>query len=121
MEALQERISLWESMSEFYLDTELQMEDYARIAQTFKISGLGIKELKDIDLYEVFPGLQLNLLVPAGAWAGFDEEWLMKKCSQNYKRRKYAFFRLSIRLYNKVFYRMRKRHWDNIEHLLLRA
>lgn len=110
------RIDIWKAISYFYLDTELDNTDYEYISNTLMKSNLDLDELKTIDLYEVFPTLQMNLLSPAGEWAGFDSTWLNDKCMSNYEKRiRSKIFRMKTELRNKVHYRMRKRHWQEIE------
>ena len=108
---------VWKSLSEFYLDTELQDSDYLRIFKSLRKSNLSTEELKEIDLYEVFPSLQANLNSVAGEWAGFNEEWLIQECTKNAKRRGSVFFRLLTRMRNRWSYWMRKGHWARIEEL----
>ncbi len=109
------RKKIWIELSEFYVDTELTSEDFDRISNTFLQSGLGISKIKEIDLMEVFPLLQPNLLNVAGAWAGFDEEWLLSECTKRYIRRKNIFHRLNCKFWNIFFYWMRRDHWNQIE------
>jgi hypothetical protein len=104
-------------LSEFYLDTELGLDDFIRIKKVFDSSGLSLDEIRKIDLFEVFPLLQTNLLAPAGAWAGFDEPWLTIECTKRYKRRRFLLYRLACKFWNRLFYWMRKRYWLEIENL----
>lgn len=108
------RKQLWLAISEFYLDTELQEQDYEWIYRVFKQSRLTLQELKAIDLYEVFPTLQANLLSVAGEWAGFDEKWLTEVCTANYNKRNSRIFRWKTRWKNKSLWWMRKDHWEKI-------
>ena len=112
---LTHRIPVWKALSEFYLDTELSEKDYQRIAETLKVSPYSFEEILEIDLYEVFPVLQMNLLSSAGAWAGFDHEWLIEKCKQQLKHRKSSIRRLMYRFLNSIFYRMRKEHFEKVK------
>ena len=110
------RTSIWDALSNFYLDTELNDTTYDYIHNVFIDSQLDLATLKAIDLYDVFTCLQQNLLCLTGAWAGFDSDWLHKKCLENYKKRKSSnSFRIYTRLKNKLHYWMRKRHWLEIE------
>lgn len=115
MNVIDDRLPVWIALSEFYLDTELQEQDYDFIYRQLKDSGKSISELKEIDLYEVFPSLQANLNSVAGEWAGFNEQWLAKVCAENYRKRKNPFFRLMVLIRNKRYYWMRKAHWEVIE------
>jgi len=112
---IENRKPIWQVISEFYLDTELQKSDYDRISKTLISSNLDIEELKTIDLYEVFPVLKGNLLGVAGIWNGFDEKWLNEACAKVYLKRRNGFFRRKTRLYNRFLYWMRKDHWVEIE------
>ncbi|GAL87393.1 hypothetical protein MYP_4623 [Sporocytophaga myxococcoides] len=109
------RTPVWIALSEFYLDTELTNEDFDRIAAIFQNSGLTLKELKEIDLFEVFTFLQPNLLSIAGAWSGFEEEWLLAHCEKRYRRRKNILHRLNCKFWNIFFYWMRRNCWEQIE------
>lgn len=115
MNIIDDRLPVWVALSEFYLDTELQEKDYDFIYRQLKDSGKSVKELKAIDLYEVFPALQANLNSVVGEWAGFNEQWLAKVCAENYRKRKNPVFRLIVTLRNKRYYWMRRDHWKVIE------
>ena len=112
---LETRKKIWIALSEFYLDTELTNEDFDRISKTFLQSGLKIGDIKEIDLLEVFPILQPNLLSVAGAWAGFDEELLISECTKQYNRRNNIFHKLNCKLWNIFFFWMRRDYWLQIE------
>ena len=112
---LEKRIPIWNSISEFYLDTELQDSDYESITNTFLNSDLHISELKEIDLYEVFPVLKGNLLSVAGVWNAFDEKWLKEACTKTYFKRNKNFHKWKTKLYNQFLHSMRKDHWTEIE------
>ncbi|KMQ65236.1 hypothetical protein ACM46_12505 [Chryseobacterium angstadtii] len=75
---IKERTPIWIALSDFYLDTELQDSDFRYIARTILESPYTFEEIKNINIYEVFPVLQINLLQPAGEWAGFNEKWLVE-------------------------------------------
>ncbi len=109
------RKAIWLALSEFYLDIELTEEDFERIAKILKQTDYTLSEIKEIDLYEVFPLLQLNLLSPAGAWAGFDENWLIPSCERLLKKRQNWYHKLKCNFWNKFFYWMRKDYWIAIE------
>ena len=78
---------IWTALSEFYLDTELGAEEIKRIAEVFRTSQYSLEELKEINYAELAPILYINLLSVAGAWNGFDEEWLhtqiLKRLNKN--------------------------------------
>lgn len=115
MNEIEKRTPIWNAISNFYLDTELETKDYDLIYEVMKESGKPITVLKEIDLYEVFPILQINLNNVAGEWNGFDRKWLHSACLKNYKKRSNILFRFITRLRNKRAYWMRKDHWNEIE------
>jgi hypothetical protein len=118
---LETRKKIWIALSELYLDTELTREDFDRISNTFLHSGLELSDIKKIDLLEVFPVLQTNLLSVAGVWAGFDEEWLLSECTKCYYRSKNIFYRLICKFFNFFFYWMRRDYWNQIEKRMIKA
>jgi hypothetical protein len=67
---------VWEVFSEFWLDTELDSQDHARIAAVLRESGYPLATLAHICRDEVSPVVRLNLLSVAGVWSGFDPVWL---------------------------------------------
>ncbi|MBP8915540.1 MAG: hypothetical protein KBF42_08605 [Chitinophagales bacterium] len=112
---IETRKHIWIAISEFYLDTELSESDISRITSILKSSNLDLKILKQIDLYEVFPVLQANLLSPAGVWDGFEENWLLSCCEKSYYKRKNKLYRLNCKMRNYFRYWMRKKYWDAVE------
>jgi hypothetical protein len=75
---IEERKPVWVALSNLYLDTELQEDDYKYIAEVFYNSPYSLDEIDLINKYEVAPVLMPNLLSVAGEWAGFDEDWLVQ-------------------------------------------
>lgn len=112
---IEQRKPIWNALSEFYLDTELQQTDYKRITETFVASNLDIEELKAIDLFEVFPVLKGNLLSVAGVWNGFDEKWLYENCTESYQNKNRNMVRLKNRMYHRFLGLMTKNHWRKVE------
>ncbi len=74
-----ERLPVWCVLSEFFLDTELQENDYKRIAAILAKSPYTPAQLEDILRHEVYPVCRQNLLCPAGEWVAFDEQWLAER------------------------------------------
>ena len=112
---LEKRLPIWNSISEFYLDTELQHETYNSITRTFLNSGLSLNELKAIDRREVFPVLKANLIDIFGEWRGFDEKWLNEECTKSYLKRENRWFKYKNQFYDCFLFSMRKDHWTEIE------
>ncbi len=94
---LTHRRLVWKVLSAMYLDTELQDADYTHMARELQATPYTSAEIREIDIYEVFPVLQANLYSPAGVWDAFDEEWLYERCARNYRRRGNALFRFWAR------------------------
>jgi hypothetical protein len=82
---IQERAPVWMALSNLYLDTELQEDDYAHLADVFNKSPYSLEEIALINRYEVAPVLLPNLLSIAGEWAAFDKAWLIEKISWKVK------------------------------------
>lgn len=78
-EEIKARKPVWVALSDFYLDTELGESELAYIAGVIKGSPYDIEQAKLIDFNELYPALKFNLFDIAGAWAGFDRDWLFLK------------------------------------------
>jgi len=112
---ISKRKPIWKALSFLYLDTELQDSDYHSIVESLIESKKSIKDLKEIDLFEVFPNLRTNLLDVAGVWSEFDEDWLNKRCEEAYEKRNDYFRQLKVRFYSKFYEKMRIDFWIEIE------
>ena len=74
------------TISELFLDTENDALAFASFARTLRALGYSLPELDDI-YTDVAASLYLNTYAPAGAWAGFDPEWVMAKVTlERYRR-----------------------------------
>ncbi len=109
-----QRMPVWEALSEFFLDTELSESDYTRIATELADSPYSESELKNILDYEVYPVCGRNLLSMAGEWSGFDPEWLKSKCSAKINKRPLFPWLIFGRW-------MYMRHWDRVVKLVREA
>jgi hypothetical protein len=76
---VEERFPVWEALSEFFLDTELQADDYERIIKVLAASPYTENEIEDILISEVGPVCGPSFFFLAGEWLGFDSQWLKKK------------------------------------------
>jgi len=111
---IEERKPIWIALSEFYLDVELQESDLSHIALMVFESPYSINKVKKINKYEVFPVLQPNLLSVAGAWAGFDEEWLINSITDSLTKRK-AIKTIGIEISYLLFKWMCKEYWEKLD------
>ncbi len=82
-----DRPPVWSALSTLYLDAELDDGDLEAVAGVLARSPWTVDELREIDLWEVAPVLWPNLLAVAGAWSGFDDEWLHAACGKRATRR----------------------------------
>lgn len=106
-----ERLPVWEALSEFYLDTELEGGDYDRIAARLSASRYTEAQLEDILAYEVNPACKWNLYSMAGEWDGFHPDWLKEQMTPLYDRRPgWSRYFHSNRLY--------QRHWVRVRALI---
>jgi len=103
-----ERMPVWDALSEFFLDTELQPDDHERIAKTLAASRYSETELDEILAYEVYPACKCNLLCVAGEWIGFHPDWLKEKIAPRYDRRPFLKLRFRHRW-------MFDRHWTKVQ------
>jgi len=108
-EQIAERLPVWEALSEFFLDTQLQPSDYDRIARMLVASRFTENEIEDILIGEVCPVCRSNAVSPAGEWAGFDRDWLKQRCSQRIGAR--MKLRAFYHVWNKWMY---ARKWNRV-------
>ena len=65
---------VWHALSDLFLDTELQAEDYRRIAEKLRESGYSPAELRTMLEHEIAPAFAFNLLDVAGEWCSWSAE-----------------------------------------------
>lgn len=83
---IENRRPVWRALSELFLDTELQDNDFSCIARTLAKSPYTLAEIERILFREVYPVCIPNMLSVAGEWAGFDFEWLEESILRHTKR-----------------------------------
>jgi len=111
---IKERKPVWIALSDFYLDRELQDYNFQYIAKIILESPYTFEEIKIINMYEVFPVLQPNLLQPAGEWAGFNEEWLIEAIT-DYLETKNSRDDVMISTNYKKYGWMQEDYWQKLE------
>ena len=84
---IDDRLPVWEALSDFFLDTELEENDYQRISEVLTSSPYSIQDIEDILRFEVYPVLIWNLRSVAGEWAGFDRDWLLERIEPRLNKR----------------------------------
>ncbi|HTR43465.1 MAG TPA: hypothetical protein VMH87_17775 [Pseudomonadales bacterium] len=111
---IKERFPVWEALSEFFLDTELQPDDHERIAKILAASPYTENEIEDILMGEICPVCRPNMLSVAGEWIGFDPDWLKERAACRLgKRPKFRSFFVAIHGW------MYARHWNKIKPRIL--
>lgn len=70
------------AISELFLDTSLEEEDFVRLRDILNDSKLPIDTLDLIYYEEIAPLLYQNLESTAGEWSGFDPDWLEREISR---------------------------------------
>ena len=109
------RRPVWEAMSEFFLDTELDDARLRGIAAILRASGYTIAELEDILASEVAPLLYKNPLAPAGEWSGFKPEWLVDQIVAGRHRDIARWFKFPARwLCRRVLRDVRAQYWARV-------
>lgn len=76
---IERRFPVWDTLSELFLDTELDETSHKYIARVILESGFTPEEIHHILWHEVFPSVGDNLRSVAGEWAGFNPEWLKSR------------------------------------------
>lgn len=106
-----DRLPVWNVLSEFFIDTELDSDDYKRIAFVLAASKYSLEEMEDILSYEVYPECKGNLLCIAGEWAGFHPDWISKRIGLRKDKRP----RLRLRPLDRWMF---KDHWKAVSELV---
>lgn len=112
--SLENRKRVWVTLSELYLDTELQDSDFRYMATSLFESSFTFEEIKGIDQYEVFPVFFSNLLIPAGEWAGFDELILVKNIMKWMETRSKLDI-LAVKCLYPIYSKINRSYWKKIE------
>lgn len=84
---VERRRPVWDALSSFFLDTELDDEQHRHIAQAIVTSGYSPSEIQTILWEEVYPVVECNLRSFAGEWAGFDLDWMQQQILSGPRRR----------------------------------
>lgn len=108
-----ERFRVWDALSQFFLDTELDRLDYEYISDVLADSPFSLTELRDILYYEVYPPCKWNLFCVAGLWTGFHPDWIMAHIAPRKDKR--SFWRLGP--FHKWMFRD---HWIEVAALVQR-
>lgn len=74
---IERRLPVWSALSDLFLDTEQQEEDYRWIAGRLNESGYDRAELRRILDQEVAPAFAFNLFDILGHWGGWTEEQVL--------------------------------------------
>lgn len=66
------------AISELFLDVEHDEAAFRHFARVLRSSGYSLEQLDGI-YRDVAASLYINTYAPAGAWSGFDRDWVMGK------------------------------------------
>lgn len=113
-DVLNSRLPVWQALSEFWLDTELQEFELEYIAKVLADSPYSLEEIKAIHQFEVAPAVSANLLCVAGEWTGFEKGWLTQKCKGNALNRKNIWHRVRFGLQGAYYTSCTLRYWQQI-------
>ena len=95
---------MWAAISDLFLDTEPDDNDFEYIATVLAESPYSTSDLKAILTDEVAPVLRWNFLQVAGEWVGFDSQWLEEQILQRASNRRWFRWNWGARLI--------KEHWQ---------
>lgn len=84
---IERRRPVWDALSSFFLDTELDDDQHRHIAQAIVASRYSPSEIQTILWEEVYPVVESNLSSLAGEWAGFDLDWMQQQILSGRHRR----------------------------------
>ena len=81
-EDVKKRLPVWSILSETFLDTGLNGQDYDRIALELARSEFSVKTLEQIYKREVAPAFCSNMLNVAGEWRAWPDEFMKERVLQ---------------------------------------
>lgn len=84
---LERRRPVWDALSCFFLDTELDDPQHQEIAAILVASGDSPSEIQSILWEEVYPVVADNLRCMVGVWNGFDLDWMQAEILSGRHRR----------------------------------
>lgn len=116
LEDLEDRKLVWWALSDLYLDTELDENDFKYIALTIFNSPYTYDKVREIDQYEVFPVLFSNLLNPMGEWGGFNDKILFKNVL-NWMESRTKLDMVAVQWGYPMYRWMNKEYWRKIEEI----
>ncbi len=103
------------AISELFLDTELDQNDFARLRDVLKASRLTVAELDRIYYKELAPMLYGNLDTTAGEWSGFDPEWIEREISKQVGQRIIEKVPLLNRVWQHWITRTTREEWQKLK------
>lgn len=106
------------AISELFLDTHLEEEDFARLRDILNESQLSIDELDLIYHDEIAPLLYGNLEATAGEWSGFDPDWLELKISKQSKQSIIGKIPWLNRVWGYLTTRTTRNDWERLKRML---
>lgn len=114
-EEIARRRPVWQAMSAFFLDTELDEAQVREIAQVLRASGYSEAQLDDILTREIAPLLYSNAVSVAGVWNGFDLDWLVQQIVAGKHRTLAKWYRFTDRwACNRVLRGVKEQYWNRV-------
>ena len=110
---IERRLPVWQALSDLFLDTEQQDEDYRHIARALNESRYDKTELRRILDREVAPAFAFNLFDIAGHWGGWTREQVLDLVTR--AQDEWAAFSLAKRTLVRSHL---DEHWAKLEPLL---
>lgn len=116
------RRPVWEAMSAFFLDTDLDDAQLREIADVCRASRFTATELDDILTSEIAPLLYPNLRSFAGVWDGFDVAWIEEQILDGRHLRIRKWYNRGSRvLCNWIVRGVRRQYWHRVLELVARV
>jgi hypothetical protein len=109
------RKPVWIALSDLFLDKDAT-SSYEYIVSVCAESKYSTDELEAILKKEVAPVVSANLLSMAGAWSGFDNDWLVEEICKNIHSKSILKLLIKYR-FNKYI----NEHWQNILQKIIEA
>lgn len=76
---------VWLALAEHFLDTETR-HLLPWTANACVLAGLAPEQVRSLWYEDIAPAVAINLLSPAGEWAGWDRDWLFQRISERRAR-----------------------------------
>ncbi len=107
------------AISELFLDTSLEEEDFVRLRDILAETKLPMDKLDSIYYEEIAPLLYGNLESTAGEWSGFAPEWLEHEISRRSSKGTIGKIPWLDKVWMYWVTRTTKKDWQKLRRMLL--